>query len=59
MKKDGCLWKEIIAAFPHRSKGTIQVRYSTIQRCADGSMFNASTTPKEDKTLLKVRNKGC
>jgi hypothetical protein len=29
MKRDGCPWEEIHAALPHRSKGTIQVRYST------------------------------
>jgi hypothetical protein len=29
MRNDGCSWEEIHAALPHRSKGTIQVRYST------------------------------
>jgi hypothetical protein len=29
MRKDGCSWEEIDAAIPGRSKGTIQVRYST------------------------------
>jgi hypothetical protein len=29
MKNDGCSWEEIRAALPGRSKGTIQVRYST------------------------------
>ena len=29
MKEDGCSWEEIRVALPHRSKGTIQVRYST------------------------------
>jgi hypothetical protein len=29
MKRDGCSWGEIHAALPHRSKGTIQVHYST------------------------------
>ena len=29
MKKKGHSWEEIHAALPHRSKGTIQVRYST------------------------------
>lgn len=29
MKGDGCSWEEIHAALPHRSKETIQVRYST------------------------------
>jgi len=29
MKKSGCSWKEINAAFPDRSPGTIQVRCST------------------------------
>jgi hypothetical protein len=29
MKNDGCSWEEIHAALPHRSIGTIQVRYST------------------------------
>lgn len=28
-RKDGCSWEEISAALPRRSKGTIQVRYST------------------------------
>jgi hypothetical protein len=28
MKKDGYSWEEIHAALPHRTKGTIQVRYS-------------------------------
>jgi hypothetical protein len=29
MRRDGCSWAEIHRALPHRSKGTIQVRYST------------------------------
>lgn len=29
MKEDGFSWEDIHAALPHRSKGTIQVRYST------------------------------
>jgi hypothetical protein len=29
MKEAGCSWDEIHAALPHRSKGTLQVRYST------------------------------
>jgi hypothetical protein len=29
MKDDDCSWEEIQAALPHRSSGTIQVRYST------------------------------
>jgi hypothetical protein len=29
MRDKGCSWEEIHAALPHRSKGTIQVRYST------------------------------
>jgi len=29
MKKEGCSWADIHAALPGRSKGTIQVRYST------------------------------
>ncbi|RSL40325.1 hypothetical protein CEP54_016148 [Fusarium duplospermum] len=29
MKRDGCSWAQIHSALPHRSKGTIQVRYST------------------------------
>ncbi|KAL2357207.1 hypothetical protein BJ546DRAFT_967135 [Cryomyces antarcticus] len=29
MKKDGCTWEQIHDALPGRSKGTIQVRYST------------------------------
>lgn len=29
MKEDGCSWEEIHAALPHRTQGTIQVRYST------------------------------
>ncbi|RBA12833.1 hypothetical protein FPRO05_14055 [Fusarium proliferatum] len=29
MRQDGCSWAEIQRALPHRSQGTIQVRYST------------------------------
>jgi hypothetical protein len=29
MRNEGCSWEDIHAALPHRSKGTIQVRYST------------------------------
>ncbi|XEV05050.1 hypothetical protein FSHL1_010337 [Fusarium sambucinum] len=29
MRRDGCSWAEIQRALPHRSQGTIQVRYST------------------------------
>lgn len=29
MKKNGCTWKEIHQALPHRSQGAIQVQYST------------------------------
>jgi hypothetical protein len=29
MRNDGCSWKDIHAVLPHRSIGTIQVRYST------------------------------
>jgi hypothetical protein len=29
VKNQGCSWEEIYAALPHRSKGTIQVHYST------------------------------
>ena len=29
MRNDGCSWEEIHTALPHRSIGTIQVRYST------------------------------
>lgn len=29
MRDDGCSWDDIHAALPHRSKGTIQVHYST------------------------------
>ena len=29
MRNDGCSWEKIHAALPHRSIGTIQVRYST------------------------------
>jgi hypothetical protein len=29
MKKKGHSWEEIHAALPHRSKGALQVRYST------------------------------
>jgi hypothetical protein len=27
IKEDGCSWEDIHAALPHRTKGTIQVRY--------------------------------
>jgi hypothetical protein len=29
MKQDGISWADIQRALPHRSEGTIQVRYST------------------------------
>jgi hypothetical protein len=29
MRNEGCSWEDIHAALPHRSKGTVQVRYST------------------------------
>jgi hypothetical protein len=35
MKQDSCSWAEIQRALPHRSQGSIQVRYSTKLKCAD------------------------
>ncbi|KAG0644942.1 hypothetical protein D0Z07_9333 [Hyphodiscus hymeniophilus] len=36
MKADGCSWEDIRDALPHRSMGSIQVRYSTKLKCAAG-----------------------